>query len=159
MALLPLSFLTSSVSLILAEAVSRVSGFIGLDGVKVVYGKVADATVFVDSDALATAITNLLSNAFRFAKNSIELSAVQRDGSVVISVADDGPGIAAEDLEHIFDRFYKGRQGKYGLGLSIVSAISVGHDGVARAYNRNGKDGETGAVFEIILPVAKKTNK
>ena len=148
-----------SVSDLLAEAVSRVSGFIGLDGVKVVYGKVADATVFVDSDALATAITNLLSNAFRFAKKTIELSAVLRDGCVVISVADDGPGIAPDDLEHIFDRFYKGRQGKYGLGLSIVSAISVGHDGVARAYNRNGKDGETGAVFEIILPLAKKNSK
>ena len=144
---------------LLDEAVSRVSGFKGLDGVQLVYGKVSEGTVFVDPDALATAITNLLSNAFRFAKNTIEVSAVLRDGGVVISVADDGPGIAPDDVDHIFDRFYKGRQGKYGLGLSIVNAIAVAHDGVARAYNRSGKDGETGAVFEIQLPLAKKPNK
>jgi len=148
-----------SVQDLLAEATSRVSGFTGLDGVQLVYGKVADVMVYADPDAIATAITNLLSNAFRFAKSCIEISAQVRDGAVILSVADDGPGISPEDVDHIFDRFYKGRQGKYGLGLSIVSAISVGHDGVARAYNRNGKDGETGAVFEISLPIAKKPNK
>lgn len=151
-------FLKTPVAVVdlLDEAVSRVSGFTGLDGVRLMYGKVADATVNVDSDALVTAITNLLSNAFRFAHSQIEVSAVLRDGSVVISVADDGPGISSEDIDHIFDRFYKGRQGKYGLGLSIVNAIVVAHDGVARTYNRSSKSGETGAVFEIVLPVVKK---
>ncbi|MBP3300208.1 MAG: HAMP domain-containing histidine kinase [Clostridia bacterium] len=148
-----------SVKDLLEEAVSRVSGFRGLDGVTLEYGKVADATVFVDADAMATAITNLLSNAFRFAKQSIVLAADVQNGTVTISVTDDGPGIAPDDVDHIFDRFYKGRQGKYGLGLSIVNAIAVGHDGVAHAYNRSGKDGEHGAVFEISLPAAKKPNK
>lgn len=144
---------------LLEESASRVAGFSALEGVRLVSGKIADATVYVDPDAMATAITNLLSNAFRFAQTTIELSAAVRDGQVVISVIDDGPGISPDDVEHIFDRFYKGRQGKYGLGLSIVSAIAVAHDGVARAYNRSGKDGEHGAVFEIYLPVVKKPNK
>ena len=144
---------------LLEEAVSRVSGFKGLDGVTLHLGKIADATVFADADAVVTAITNLLSNAFRFAKQSIVLSAELREGTVVISVADDGPGISPDDVDHIFDRFYKGRQGKYGLGLSIVNAIAVGHDGVARAYNRIDGENVSGAVFEICLPVAKKPNK
>ena len=148
-----------AISDLLEEAVARVSGFVGLEGVRLTMGKVADATVYVDPDAMATAITNLLSNAFRFAETRVELSAVLRNGQVIISVSDDGPGIAADDVEHIFDRFYKGRQGKYGLGLSIVSAITVAHDGVARAYNRSGKEGEHGAVFEICLPASKKPNK
>lgn len=144
------------VSDLLSEAVSRVSGFTGLDGVRLVRGKVADLTVNVDSEAMVTAITNLLSNAFRFAKEEIELSVFLRDGKAVISVRDDGPGIPADEVDHIFDRFFKGRQGKYGLGLSIVNAIVVAHDGVACAYNHIGKNGESGAVFEIILPTVKK---
>ncbi len=145
-----------AVSDLLNESVSRVSGFTGLDGVRLVYGKVADVVVNVDSETMVTAITNLLSNAFRFAKEEIELSVVFRDGNAVISVQDDGPGIPSDEIDHIFDRFFKGRQGKYGLGLSIVNAIVVAHEGVVRAYNRSGKTGETGAVFEIILPAMKK---
>lgn len=140
---------------LLDEAASRVSGFTGLDGVKLVYGKIADITVNVDSEALVTAITNLFSNAFRFAKSEIEVSVFLRDGNAVISIQDDGPGIAPDEIDHIFDRFFKGRQGKYGLGLSIVNAVVVAHDGMARAYNRSGKNGETGAVFEIIIPYKK----
>ncbi len=141
---------------LLEEAVSRVSGFTGLDGVQLVYGKLADITVNVDSETMVTAITNLLSNAFRFAKSEIEVSVFLRDSNAVISVQDDGPGISPDEIDHIFDRFFKGRQGKYGLGLSIVNAIVVAHEGIARAYNRSSKNGETGAVFEIILPVHKK---
>ena len=144
------------VSDLLEEATSRVSGFTGLDGVKLVTDKVPEILVNVDPETMVTAITNLLSNAFRFAKNQVSVSAFQRDGRTVISVEDDGPGIAPDDVDHIFDRFYKGRQGKYGLGLSIVNAIVVAHDGIARAYNKSGRNGETGAVFEIILPLYKK---
>ncbi len=141
---------------LLDEAKSRVSGFTGLDGVNLTYGKIADVTVNVDSEAMLTAITNLFSNAFRFAKSEIEVAVFLRDGNVVISVGDDGPGISPDEIDHIFDRFFKGRQGKYGLGLSIVNAVVVAHDGVARAYNRSEKSDETGAVFEIILPQYKK---
>ncbi len=145
-----------AVSDLLEEAFSRVSGFPGLDGVKLVRGKTADVTVNVDGETMVTAITNLLSNAFRFAKSEIEVSVFLRDNNAVISIRDDGPGIAPDEIDHIFDRFFKGRQGKYGLGLSIVNAVVVAHDGVARAYNRSGKNGKTGAVFEIILPQYKK---
>jgi signal transduction histidine kinase len=144
------------ISDLLEEATSRVSGFTGLDGVKLVTDKVPEILVNVDPETMVTAITNLLSNAFRFAKTQVTVSAFLRDGRTVISVEDDGPGIAPDDVDHIFDRFYKGRQGKYGLGLSIVNAIVVAHDGIARAYNKSGKNGETGAVFEIILPIYKK---
>ena len=146
-----------SVSDLLKESLFRVAGMSGSGGVKIELGDVCDATVWADGDKVVTAITNLLSNAFRFARQSIELSARTEEDGVVISVADDGPGVAPEDIDHLFDRFYKGRQGKYGLGLSIVNAIVVAHGGTVSAFNRSGED--TGAVFEIHLPFKKKNKK
>lgn len=142
---------------LLEEAVSRVSGFTGLDGVKLIYGRVADLQINVDAEKMVTAITNLLSNAFRFATSEIVISAQMQDGSVCISVSDDGPGIDPADIDHIFDRFYKGRQGKYGLGLSIVNAIVVAHEGTVRARNRSSDGDGTGAIFEILLPPCKRS--
>lgn len=144
------------VSDLIEEAVSRVSGMSGSGGVQISIGETADAKVLADAEKMVTALTNLLSNAFRFAQKEIQISSSVRENWVVISIADDGPGIAPEDIDHIFDRFYKGRQGKFGLGLSIVNAIVVAHEGAASAYNRSGKNGETGAVFEIRLPLCRK---
>jgi hypothetical protein len=67
------------------------------------------------------------------------------------------PGIDPADIDHIFDRFYKGRQGKYGLGLSIVNAIVVAHEGTVRARNRSSDGDGTGAIFEILLPPCKRS--
>ena len=59
-------------------------------------------------------------------------------------------GIAAEDLPHIFDRFYMGRSGKSGIGLALTKEIIHLHKGTIRARN-----GDTGAVFEISIPVSR----
>ena len=64
----------------------------------------------------------------------------------VLSVADDGPGISPKDLEHLFERFYKGENGKFGIGLSLAQSCVEHMGGTLRAYNR-----ERGAVLEAIL--------
>ena len=70
--------------------------------------------------------------------------------------ADNGPGIAAEDLPHLFERFYRvdasraRRSGGSGLGLSIVQAIAEAHGGSVRVESSQGK----GAAFTIVLPIA-----
>ncbi len=78
---------------------------------------------------------------------------IAAEAGVRIVVRDSGPGIAAEHLPLIFDRFYKvdvsrKATGGSGLGLSIVKTIVERHGGTIVAYNDNG------AVFEIVLPAA-----
>ena len=91
--------------------------------------------------------SNLISNAIRYAKNAIRLTCRVEDGAVRVAVADDGPGIAPEDLPHIFERFYKGADGKHGIGLSIAKAVAEAYHGTLEAGN------EGGAVFEARFPI------
>jgi len=73
-----------------------------------------------------------------------------------IEVADSGVGIAAADLPHLFDRFYRAGNATglsvpgLGLGLTIVRTIVEGHGGTARVRSREGE----GTTFTIVLPVA-----
>ena len=90
---------------------------------------------------------NLISNAIRYAKSKIRLTCRAEGDAVAVRVADDGPGIAPEDLPHIFERFYKGAGGKHGIGLSIARAVTRSCGGELTARN----DG--GAVFEARFPL------
>jgi signal transduction histidine kinase len=65
------------------------------------------------------------------------ITAAERDGNITVEVRDDGPGVPADRLPHIFDRFYRAtapppRPGS-GLGLAIVTAIAAAHQGTAEA--------------------------
>lgn len=88
---------------------------------------------------------NLISNAVRYASREIRLSCHAADGKITVRVADDGPGIAEEDLPHVFERFYKGKDGKHGIGLAIAKAAAEAWNGALRVRN----DG--GAVFETVF--------
>jgi len=83
---------------------------------------------------LYRAFSNLMANALRYAKETITLRCGQIDGHIEISVIDDGPGISAEDLPHVFERFYMGRDGKHGIGLSIVKTVVELHGGEIHAH-------------------------
>ena len=94
----------------------------------------------LDIELFERAVANLVDNALKFcsAGHTVTLAAALRsDGSVVVSVADDGPGIPAADLPQLFDRFYQSRQtvapatgdGGRGLGLAIVKRIAELHGG------------------------------
>ena len=69
--------------------------------------------------------------------------------NVVFEISDDGPGIAPEVADHLFERFSKGSDGKHGIGLALALAIAEEHNGTVKAYNKP----EGGACFEIIIPV------
>jgi len=110
-----------------------------------------------DRDRLEQALQNLAANAIRHAPpgTTVHLRSQLADARVVLSVEDAGPGIAAEHLPHIFDRFYKGDPARTGtsagsgLGLSIVKAIVERHGGTLTVDSRPGR-----TVFEIGLPRA-----
>ncbi len=103
------------------------------------------------AERLGRAVNNLLDNASR---HSPPGGAVEVDvGAAGVRVRDHGPGIDAEDLPHVFDRFYRGanvrgQQGS-GLGLSIVRQVAQQHGGAVSAENAPGG----GAAFTIQLPV------
>ena len=96
---------------------------------------------------MTRACTNLISNALRYAKSTITVTCKGEAETIVISVTDDGDGISASDLPHIFERFYKGRDGKYGIGLSIVKLVVELHGGEVSACS------DELTVFKMIFPV------
>ena len=106
--------------------------------------------VSCDDTRLRRAVTNILSNGVRYARSELRLTCRADRRQVTIRIQDDGDGIAEADLPHIFDRFYMGKSGKSGIGLALTKEIVHLHRGTIRAYN-----GETGAVFEITLPMGR----
>ena len=113
----------------------------------------------VDSDRMAQVLGNLLSNAIQYTPDDgrIVAAAEARSDSVRLTIRDSGPGIAPEDLPHIFDRFYRGDksrrrdQGGSGLGLAIARSIVEAHDGRIWAESAPGE----GATLVVSLPVAR----
>ena len=149
-----------SITQVVTDATAQAAARYSASGVRLVV-QVAPiaATVLVDADAdrIAQVLTNLLDNALRHtpAGGSVSVAA-DRVGTVVrIVVADDGEGIPAEHLPHVFDRFYRvdtardRAHGGSGVGLSIAKAITEAHGGTITAHS----DGPgRGAAFTITLP-------
>ena len=106
--------------------------------------------------ALERAVTNLLDNAVKWSPTGGVVTVAMRDGTVY--VADQGPGIADEDLPHVFERFYRSPDSRTmpgsGLGLSIVRAIAERHGGAVCAGNT---DAGAALWFWVPSPVSGST--
>lgn len=87
---------------------------------------------------LERAFFNIISNALRYARNTIEVEISVEKKYVRIEILDDGDGISDDDLPHIFERFYKGNGGQHGIGLAITHEIILLHKGKIKACNKNG---------------------
>jgi len=109
--------------------------------------EVEDLYVRGDGEKLVRVLVNLLANAVRHAKQEITLVAEKFEKHLVIRVGDDGEGFVREDINRIWDRFYKGPGGSSGLGLAIVKAVVAAHGGSIKAMNNSPR----GAVMEITL--------
>jgi signal transduction histidine kinase len=101
-------------------------------------------------------VFNLAENAIKYTPSGgrIEVTLEQQDGSAVLQVKDNGPGIPPDAQEHIFDRFYRGdpaREGSgTGLGLALVYAIVELHRGQIHLSSDVGK----GSCFRVTLPLS-----
>ena len=110
-----------------------------------------------DETRLQEILYNLLDNALKYTQRGgrIRLAATRQDDEVIISVADNGPGIPDADLPRIFERFYRAdkarsrEMGGTGLGLSIVKHIAQMHGGRVEAESKLGE----GTTIRVILPV------
>ena len=108
--------------------------------------------VSVDRGRILQVLSNLVGNALKFVPSGgrIELSAVEDHGRIRISVADDGPGIDAEHLPRVFDRFWRADRRKErgaGLGLAVAKGIVEAHGGEIGVDSRKGG----GSTFYFIL--------
>jgi len=140
---------------------SRIADFMPLaDRRKIDLGYAADidATVLANEDELHSLVDNLLDNALRYTPpdGRIDVRLALAAGRAVVGIADTGPGIAAEHLPHVFERFYrvdKARSratGGTGLGLAIVKHVAANHGGEVKLWSLPG----TGSTFTLRLPAA-----
>jgi PAS domain S-box-containing protein len=111
-------------------------------------------TVIADRDRIEQVITNLLSNALKYTppESEVRIETLQRDNVVRVSVCDQGPGIAPEHLEKVFDRFCQlaGAKKGSGLGLTICRALVEQHRGRIWVESELGH----GARFHVEIPIA-----
>ena len=113
-------------------------------------------TVTLDNERMLQALRNLIGNALKFTPRSgrVTVAARQHEGQLKVSIRDTGPGIAAENLNAIFDKFRQGNEkGTYsangtGLGLAIAKHVITSHGGEIWAENHP----EQGSVFTFVLP-------
>jgi two-component system sensor histidine kinase BaeS len=106
-----------------------------------------------DPQRLAQIVANLVENALKFATGRVEVGVGQVAGQIELHVDDDGPGIAIEDLPHVFERLYTsrtvpGRTLGTGIGLAIVRELALAMDGDARVQPIDGE----GTRFVVSFP-------
>jgi signal transduction histidine kinase len=130
-------------------------------GVQLKIGEEDQIVVQGDRDRIKQALLNLGVNALQHtpAGGTVTLSLARHSDLAALIVADSGSGIAAEDLPHIFDRFYRAdrsrsrNRGGAGLGLAIVKWIAEAHNGQVAVASTPGQ----GSRFMLLLPLAEQT--
>lgn len=110
-----------------------------------------------DQAQITQVLLNLMINAMQFAQlnGKIEVNLHRKHNQAIIEIADDGPGIAPEFHERVFDPFFSQRTGGIGLGLAVVRQIIEAHHGSIDAKNSH----LGGALFTIRLPIKNHSSK
>lgn len=126
--------------------------------VKLVMEEIEQKVINIDYELVSTALEYILENAVKFTKNNttVSISCTADSKNLTISVADNGPGIAPEQLPRIFDEFYVNEVINHhrgqGLSLAIAQNIINLHSGTIRVTSKQQPD--TGAVFSFSVPLA-----
>jgi signal transduction histidine kinase len=157
-----------SVTVLVDEAVDASKSLVKGKNIKIHLDVAEDLPeTMADAGAIRSAIQNLISNAIKYspAGSSVHLEAREARGKtgaeIQVVVRDEGEGIPASDLRHIFDPFYRGRgvrdaqvEGS-GLGLSLVKQVIEAHGGRVSVDSAPGK----GSTFVFCLPVTRSVNE
>ncbi|MBI3848602.1 MAG: sensor histidine kinase KdpD [Planctomycetes bacterium] len=141
---------------IVASALGRLADALGSRDVRIDLPTEV-LVVLADAALLEEVFINLVENAAKFSApgTPIEIRARAGDGEVQVEVADRGPGFAPDEIDRLFEKFYRGAGGSRvagsGLGLAVCDAIVKAHGGRIRADNRAGG----GAIFRFWLPLGE----
>lgn len=158
---LPLDMRPVDMDTLLLEVLPQMRSLAG-EKLKIHLVEIDQAQVMGDSDRLKQVLINIISNAVFFTPpgGKVTISMRKVANQVQITISDTGPGISAEDLPHIFERFYRGEKsrtrthgGGFGLGLAIANWIVRGHRGTIEVSSFPGK----GTTFCIWLPLKEET--
>jgi signal transduction histidine kinase len=157
---LPLDSRTVELDTLLLEALQQMQVLAG-ERLTLRLGEIDQVLVCGDQDRLKQVIVNLVGNAIKYTPQGGEvlvgLSKTESQAKLVVS--DTGPGIPAEDLPHVFERFYRGEKSRtrskdgkgFGLGLSIAYWIVRNHEGRIEVDSKEGQ----GTTFCVWLPLAE----
>ncbi len=114
--------------------------------------------VDVDRARIEVVLHNLVANALIYGEDEVRITAERRDDAIVVAVSDNGPGIAPDELPHVFERFYRARHGRQrhsggtGLGLAICKAFIEAHGSTIWA-----ESSEQGTTISFSLPLMSPT--
>ena len=141
---------------VVTAAVDTVTVDAAAKGISVVTGGTKGLAVLGNEDQVAAAVTNLVSNAVAYSDpgSSVSVTAKADAGGVEIAVVDQGIGIPQDELDRIFERFYRVDPARHrstggtGLGLSIVKHVAATHGGEVRVWSVEGQ----GSTFTLTLP-------
>jgi len=137
----------NSLSDLISDTLESFSALAAGQGIALEGSVAADVDpVFMDTQRIGRVLNNLVGNALRYTPRGgrVEVQASRKGPAVEVTVSDTGEGIRAEDLPHIFDRFYRGEKsrnramGGAGLGLAIARGILQAHGGEIRAESTPG---------------------
>jgi signal transduction histidine kinase len=142
----------------LGELVEVEAARIRRDGCTI-HTAISPARLIGDPTAVSRVIRNLVDNAVRHAKSRVDIHVGSRDGNAILTVSDDGPGIAPADRARVFERFVRldsdraRSGGGTGLGLAIVAEVVAAHGGTVTIDDRPG-GGTT-----VIVTLPQQTNR
>ena len=153
---LPLQRMTVDLVALVHEAVEASRPYAERSGVGVGVDLPDHLPAVVDEQRINQVLDNLLSNAIKFSDAGGSVNVVLRQGAagIELDVIDTGMGIARDEVEHVFGRFFRGAEAleKHipgsGLGLNIVSSIVAAHDGAVTLESEVGR----GSTFRVTLP-------
>lgn len=147
---------------LVGRAVKQVSPLAKKKQIKITVEGSKDTLLLVNRASIVEVLTIFLDNAIKYSpeKSLVTVTTTVKKEVVTIAVTDNGPGIAAKDLDHIFERFYRAdksrthqEQAGHGLGLSIAKSIVERNNGSVAVKSRP----EKGATFQTSFPIAPKS--
>lgn len=153
--LIPANFKNTSLNECIQRAIELVIPLAEKRRVNITTSLTPDINILGDKDGIIEAFLNIIENAVKYNRDNgiVEIVAVIENKNVNISIKDTGVGIKKDELERIFERFYRSETVRNtegtGLGLSISKAIIEAHGGMIKAESENGK----GSCFTVIIPL------
>lgn len=151
------------VDTVVSEAISRHKVAADNADIEVRTDAPSGLRVLGDETLLVTALANLVSNAIAYSPRGslVSISRRRRGDNVEIAVTDRGIGIALEDQERVFERFFRGDKarsratGGSGLGLAIVKHVAANHNGSIGVWSKPG----TGSTFTLSIPACRDSDQ
>lgn len=148
---------------LLGKVVDRCNTLAYKKNITITAEKIPNISILGDKEYLEKMFANLIKNSIDYGKidGHTEILVKESNGFIVVTVGDDGMGIAEGDIGHVFERFYRGDKFKSssgsgtGLGLAIVKWIAEVHGGQVSVVNRK----EGGCIFSVSLPINAKKNQ